>query len=119
MCARATRTGLVLCVPRGRAGGRGNGSRARRERERKRERREERGSSPQSLTDASNRSPGYNLVQGERWKRGGGRLLRGKERMRGGGVQGRGTRARASGRLPTTRSRLLLIEINPRIKNQN
>jgi hypothetical protein len=34
-------------------------------------------------TDGSNHSPGSNLGQGERWKRGRGRLLRGKERMRG------------------------------------
>jgi hypothetical protein len=34
------------------------------------EEREERGSSPQGSTDGSNHSPGSNLGQGERWKRG-------------------------------------------------
>jgi hypothetical protein len=59
-------------------------------------------------------------------------ILRGKERMRGGGawegaeVPGRAPRARLGcgpgrgpGRLPSTRSRLLLIKINPQIENQN
>jgi hypothetical protein len=38
-------------------------------------RREERGSSPRGSTDGNNRSPGSTLGQGERWKRGRGRLL--------------------------------------------
>jgi hypothetical protein len=41
-------------------------------------------------TDGSNRSPGSNLGQGERWKRGRGRLLRGKERLRGRALIGGG-----------------------------
>jgi hypothetical protein len=103
------------------------------------ERREERGSSPHGSTNDSNRSPGSNLGQGERWREmeEREREVAARERENEGerGASGRGGAwARAQGwvgavpqaglgcglgRLPSTLSRLLLIEINPRIENRN
>jgi hypothetical protein len=82
----------------------------------------ERGELTTGSTDGSNRSPGSNLGQEERWREVEEREVATRERETEGaqGEVGPGRAPKAGlGRLLSTRSRLLLIEINPRIENEN